>query len=111
VRTLGANLDPDRGHILLIAPDCSGSPQPGIAFSSPQADEKTVQFYMRDQVPLASVNDTSAEGDGGYLNFPSGIAAITARDVKTGLELATVSLHVRPGFISVSYVRPMMRQN
>jgi hypothetical protein len=110
-RTLGASLDPDRGHMMLISDDCSGAPQPGIVFSSPQADEKTVQFYMRDQVPLTSVKDTSAGGDGGYLNFPAGPGVVTATEAKTGTELATVRVRVRAGFISVAYIRPMMRQN
>jgi hypothetical protein len=106
---LGAGLDPTRGHMMLIADDCSGVPQAGVKFTSPQADKSTVQFYVRDQLPSTTAMDTPAEGDGGYLNFPSGTALITATEVKTNLMIATVSVLVRPGFITVSYIRPMPR--
>jgi hypothetical protein len=106
---LGSALDPARGHIMLIAEDCMGNALPGVAFSTPQADTKTVQFYVRDQVPTSSVKDTPPEGDGGYLNLPTGTIVITAKEVKTGIELATVTVLSRAGFISTLYIRPISR--
>jgi hypothetical protein len=106
---LGAGLDPTRGHMMLIADDCFGMPQAGVKFSSPQADRSTVQFYVLDQLPSTTAKQTPAAGDGGYLNFPAGTALITATEVASSLELATVSVLVRAGFISVAYIRPMPR--
>ena len=106
---LGAGLDPARGHMMLIADDCAGDTVAGITFASPQADPMTVQFYVRDQLPSTTAKDTADAGNGGYLNFPAGTTLITAKDDKSGLELATVSVLVRPGFITVSYIRPMSR--
>lgn len=108
---LGAALDSTRGHIMLVAEDCMGTALAGIVFSSPQADSKTVQFYVRDQVPtnVMSAPDTPAEGDGGYLNLPAGTVLISAKDRKTGLDLATVTVLIRAGYISVSYIRPIAR--
>lgn len=108
---LGASLDSTRGHIMLVAEDCMGTALAGIVFSSPQADSKTVQFYVRDQVPtnVMSAPDTPAEGDGGYLNLPVGTVLISAKDGKTGLDLATVTVLIRAGYISVSYIRPIAR--
>jgi hypothetical protein len=106
---LGAGLDPKRGHMMLIADDCFGMALSGVNFSSPQADKSTAQFYVRDQLPSTMASDTTNAGNGGYLNFPAGTALITAKDVKSGLELATVSILVRAGFISVSYIRPAAR--
>jgi hypothetical protein len=106
---LGAALDPVRGHIMLVAEDCMGNALAGVAFSTPQADMKSVQFYVRDQTPTTSVMDTPPEGTGGYMNLPPGVTAITAKEVKTGIELATVTVLIRAGFISMLYVRPISR--
>lgn len=106
---LGADLDPGRGHMMLIAEDCFGMAQPGVTFASPQADENTVQFYVRDLLPSTMAKETAEIGNGGYLNFPAGTAHITVEQVATKLMLATVSVVVRPGFISVSYIRPQAR--
>ena len=106
---LGAGLDPQRGHMMLIAHDCMGTPLPGVTFTSEQADKSTLQFYVQDQLPSAEAKQTPAAGDGGYVNFPAGTALITAKEVATGIELAKVSVLVRPGFISVLYIRPESR--
>lgn len=106
---LGAGLDPTRGHMMLIANDCATMTVGGVKFASPQSDRSTVQFYVRDQLPSPMAMDTPPTGEGGYLNFPAGTALITATEAKSGLELATVSVLVRPGFITVSYILPMQR--
>jgi hypothetical protein len=106
---LGVGLDPKRGHMMLISDDCFGMAVPGVSFTSPQADKSTVQFYVRDQLPSTMATDTADAGNGGYLNFPAGTAVISTREVKNGIDLATVSVLVRPGFISVSYIRPASR--
>jgi len=108
---LGGSLDPMRGHIMLVAEDCMGNALAGVSFTTPQADTKTIQFYVRDQVPIPtpSVTDTPPEGDGGYLNLPVGTAVVTAKDVKTGIELAAFTTLIRAGFISMTYIRPIAR--
>lgn len=106
---LGAALDPQRGHIMLVSEDCMGYGVPGVVFSSAQADARTVQFYVRDQTPTTSVMDTPAEGTGGFMNLPPGVVVINAKEMKSGIELATASVLIRAGFISMSYIRPMSR--
>jgi hypothetical protein len=68
-----------------------------------------VQFYVRDLLPSTSATDTADVGNGGYLNFPAGTAVISLKMSKTKLDLNTVSIVVRPGFISVAYIRPEQR--
>ena len=106
---LGAGIDPKRGNMMLIAEDCFGMALPGVMFSSPQQDKSTVQFYVRDLLPDPSAMATADVGNGGYLNFPAGTAVLNLKLVETGLDLATVSVLVRPGFISVAYIRPRPR--
>jgi hypothetical protein len=106
---LGAGIDDRRGHMMLIAEDCSGAALPGVRFSSPQKDATTVQFYVRDLLPSTSATETAEIGNGGYLNFPAGTAVLTLTKVDDGLKLTTASVHVRPNFISVAYIRPDRR--
>ena len=105
----GMPLNPMRGHMMLVADDCMGTTVANVAFSSPQKDETTIQFYVRDQVPLAEATSTTVEGAAGYLNFPPGTALITTTEMKLGLELGTASVLIRPGFVSVAYIQPQSR--
>lgn len=107
--SLGTSLDPERGHIMLVVEDCMGAAVPGVQFTSPQIDDRTVQFYTRDQIPTTSAMDTPPEGTAGFVNLPMGVAEITATELSTGVRLATVSVLVRPGAIAMSYVRPETR--
>ncbi len=106
---LGAGIDARRGHMMLIAEDCQGLPLPGVRFSSPQKDATTVQFYVRDLLPSTSAMETAEIGNGGYLNFPAGTAVLTLTKADNALKLTTVSVHVRPNFITVAYIRPDRR--
>lgn len=107
--SLGAGIDPERGHMMLIAEDCFGMALPGVTFMSPQRDDDTVQFYVRDVLPSTSATETAEIGNGGYLNFPAGTAVLQVDRVEDDLHLATVTVVVRAGFISVAYIRPQQR--
>ena len=52
---------------------------------------------------------TAEIGNGGYLNFPAGNAVIDLTLVAKKLKLTTVSVAVRPGFITIAYIRPELR--
>lgn len=106
---LGAGIDSKRGNLMLIAEDCMGMPLSGVTFTSPQRDMQTVQFYVRDLLPSTTAMDTAEVGNGGFLNFPAGTAVINLAQPKMNLDLATVSIVVRAGYISVAYIRPRAR--
>lgn len=106
---LGGTIDPRRGNLMLIAEDCMGMALAGVTFSSPQKDMQTVQFYVRDLLPSTTATDTAEIGNGGFLNFPAGTAVINLKHAKMMLDLATVSIVVRAGYISVAYIRPRSR--
>jgi hypothetical protein len=107
--TLGSRIDPMRGNMMLIAEDCMGMALPGATFSSPQADENTVQFYVRDLLPSTAATETADAGNGGYLNMPPGTVVLNLARAMPPLDLATISVSVRAGFISIAYVRPQSR--
>ncbi len=108
--SLGARLEDDRGHMMLIAEDCMGAALAGVSFQTPQADDKSVQFYVRNLLPSTSEKQTAEIGNGGFLNFPQGTAVINVDRMQDKLHLTTVSIVVRPMFISVAYMRPDLRE-
>ena len=107
--SLGSSLDPKRGHMMLIAEDCFGAALAGVSFTSNTADKSTIQFYVRDLLPSTTETQTAEIGNGGYLNFPAGNAVIDLTLVAKKLKLTTVSVAVRPGFITIAYIRPELR--
>jgi hypothetical protein len=107
--SLGARISSQRGHLMLISEDCFGMPLAGVKFESVQPDRTTIQFYVRDLLPSTTAKETADIGNGGYLNFPAGNAVISVSVVKSALKLTTFSVVVRPGFITVAYVRPDAR--
>lgn len=107
--SLGSRLSSERGHMMLVAEDCLGMALPGVSFTSTQPDRSTIQFYVRDLLPSTTAKETAEVGNGGFLNFPTGNAIIDVTLVKSMLKLTTFSVVVRPGFISVAYVRPDAR--
>ena len=109
--SLGAasGIDPMRGHMMLIAEDCEHDYVGGVSFSSKQKDDKTVQFYVQNELPTPGLTETTAMGQGGYLNFPVGTAILTLTKNDTKLVLTTTSVVIRAGFISVAFIPPMSR--
>lgn len=105
---LGSKLDPARGNMMLVAEDCFGMPLPGVSFET-KLDAKAVQLYVRDLLPTTTVQETDVVGNGGFLNYSPGNAVIGTVLRESGLKLSTVSLLVRPGFITVAYIRPELR--
>jgi hypothetical protein len=107
--SLGSRVDSTRGHMMLITEDCRRQPVEGVAFSSPQADAATTTFYVQDNLPSKDVEATFAAGQGGFLNFPAGVATLVLTQAKTGLVLNEVSVLVRAGYISVAFIPPRTR--
>jgi len=103
---IGARVDPTRGQLWLVVEDCFGTPLEGVSFQTLMRDPKTLGFYVRDLLPLPEAMETDGVGNGGFLNFPAGNAVVESILMRTGLKLTTSSVFVRPGHISVAYVRP-----
>jgi hypothetical protein len=95
---VGAAPDPERGHVLIALQSCLGT-APSVHLSAPKADDKTIAYYVQDGIPSADRDVTTAEGSGGFLNFPPGNAVV---DLSSGSldEVGSLSLTVRPGYIT-----------
>lgn len=99
---LGAELDPNRGHIYLNMLDCNGRAS-GVRVSSTAVASDTVTYYVLDGLPSGGLTATSSkDGAAGFLNYPTGNTAISVASERTGQEIGKISLVVRAGFITYS---------
>lgn len=96
---VGAELNPERGHILIAAKTCLGDSADAVSFVAPRADANCIPYYVLDGVPSADLTETTANGSGGFLNFPPGNATVVL-STESQSELHTVSLTIRPNFIT-----------
>ncbi len=107
---IGTAPDPDRGHILFNATSCLGA-APGLRLHASRVDDKCVSFYVSDRVPVADLDATVEDGDGGYLNFPVGNATLEVRTAKTDEPLVTFSFVVRKDTITTLNFTPRSSEN
>lgn len=102
---VGAEPDPERGHIVLSVASCVGNAA-GVRISAPRSDENSILYYVNDGFPTADLESTTKDGSGGFLNFRTGNATVTL--TTTGnLELSQMSLTVRSDTLSVVHFQPV----
>ena len=87
--------------------NCYG-PAEHLEVSSNRADDGTYVFYVLNGVPSADLTETTVEGSSGFLNFPSGNAAVTVTHAGTQQELAKFTYVVRPGYLTVARAQPYL---
>jgi hypothetical protein len=104
---VGAELLPDRGHILARVYNCLGKTAEGIRYSTSGGDGSTVPFYMIAGMPSTRESATDSAGNGGLLNVPTGSATLIGTVVASGRTLGSpLSMVVRPGRISYTGMVP-----
>jgi hypothetical protein len=102
---VGAQPDPERGHIVLSVASCVGNAA-GVRISAPRSDDKSILYYVNDGFPTADLEATTKDGSGGFLNFRTGNATVNL--TTTGnLELSQMSLTVRSDTLSVVHFQPL----
>ena len=102
---VGAAPDPERGHLFLTLLSCYGGAE-HIELSSNGADEDVIEYYVLDGVPSSDLTQTTKDGSGGFLNFPTGNTAVALTHAKTNVELAKLSYVIRAGFLTAATVQP-----
>jgi hypothetical protein len=98
------NLDPTKGpgHLFFTAYDCSDRFAYGVSFVLENTDGG-VQYYVLNQYPTTSAQQTDQSGAGGVVNVPSGDVAVAA--MLGNRMLAAFNVPVRPGADSTVFVR------
>jgi hypothetical protein len=104
----GAELMPDRGHLLARAYNCLGQTAEGVRLSSPEGDASTVAFYMIKGIPSTKQSETDSSGDGGLLNLRPGTATLTGT-LDNGDTIGPLSAMTRVGRITYTSLVPAPR--
>jgi hypothetical protein len=97
-------LDPARGFVLIRTFDCQGAPASGVELSS---DNDGQPFAFVDGFPVVGRDETSADGIGGFVNVPLGIAVLQGIVREHGTALSSASVIVRAGWFSYSDIEPL----
>jgi hypothetical protein len=106
----GGSWNAERGLVLLTARDCAANRAANVSYSLIGArDSSTYGFYTVQSYPSSSAKATEENGYGGLVNvFPSIVtnSATLAANTASAHEIASVSLLVRAGFITISDIAP-----
>ncbi len=101
---LGA--DTALGDVLLNSFDCAGKPASGISYTLSPSGSGAIPFYLSSGLPTRNAATTDATGYGGFVNVPAGTVTIKATEMKSGRNIQTLTLVVRPGASTWSKVIP-----
>ncbi|MEO6603761.1 MAG: hypothetical protein ABIQ16_28010 [Polyangiaceae bacterium] len=101
----GGTLLADRGIMLLTTTDCHQAPAANVSYSiGGTRDPATFVFYLFAGVPTTDTSVTDATGYGGLVNMPQGFSTITALLAPDQRKVGTISLLVRPGYVTYSQI-------
>lgn len=100
----GVELDPMLGHLLIRAFDCLGAPASGVELFSSVGG---LAFAFVDGLPSVGQVVTSAQGLGGFVNVPVGLAVLEGRRVEGARTLGQANVVVRSGWFTYGDVEPL----
>lgn len=93
-------LEPGMGHVFGLALDCQGKPTAGVTLKVDTVSPSTIGYYVASSgLPSATLGETSARGEAGYLNLPPGYVTITATSVDKG-KVGSVTALIKPDHIT-----------
>jgi hypothetical protein len=106
---LGVTPDPERGHMALVAWDCTLSPAPGVQFELVPDDSAAIRYYFAQQAPSLAPTQTGANpAIGGYVNVRGNTSVtVRAKVVASGSRVSSdLSFYVRPGTLTTGAMPP-----
>lgn len=101
-------VDPTRGTAILLSIDCGGASGAGVRFEVPDADAKSLEFYLINQAPTPppTATATDVDGFGGFFNLPVSSTVARAFRAKDDVYIGESSFHVMADTISYVLVVP-----
>lgn len=90
-------LDPQMGHLLLRAFDCTGTPAPNMRFTNNRGGQP---FAFVANQPALGQTVTDAQGTAGFINVLPGQAVVESVRVEDGRITRTSSGQVTPGWLT-----------
>jgi len=109
VSDLDVELSTEGGVALLTTQDCLGGFTAGVTYEAAAADPSTRVFYATDGLPSIRAEHTDDSGSGGFVNLPAGPVSVGGHLAGAENPFATVSLLIRPGFVSYGRLAPSSR--
>jgi hypothetical protein len=103
---IGGAISADRTVIMTTALDCLGRPAAGMVLSSPQADDRTVTYFLQGGLPSRTALTTDQDGAGGFVNVKAGGAVVTSTMAASNRQVGTVAVQTRPGHLTMVLVLP-----
>jgi hypothetical protein len=102
---MGTSADPERGHVLVDAHDCTFQLARDVSIAVGSADDGTVFGYGNPPDSNASATDQS--GIAVALNVPPGDVTVTGIVTTSAKTFATVQVPIRPGAVTSFGLEPM----
>ena len=100
---LGVPVDPTLGLVSVRALDCNSVAAPGVSLFKAGLG---IAWYFVGGLPSVTVGATGSDGLGGYVNTPVGVAQVDARTPDGDSIMGSLSLLVRPGWSTTTFMRP-----
>jgi hypothetical protein len=101
----GIEIEPTAGYVVMFSLDCSGRLTENVEFSLNNQDV-AVRYYFANNFPSITLETTTPDGIGGFVNVPGGVATVSATLASTGELVRTATLFVRSGWGSSIVLGP-----
>jgi hypothetical protein len=105
ISAAGAEYDPTKGNLFLVALNCDGIPASGITYRITEHQTEVTQLYVKDGAVTNTVFETDDSGIGGFIGVPAGFAEVEAFN-KRGDLVGSVGVVARAGFMTYSPLVP-----
>lgn len=99
----GVTLDPQLGHLLIRTFDCAGSRASDVELSN---ESGGAPFIFVDGLPLPGRNVTTEEGQGGFINVPTGFVKLQGTTLEGGRLISTATVSVRGNWLTYGDIEP-----
>ena len=93
----GVEIDPTGGYVTAFSLNCSGRLSESVALSMDNQGA-AVRYYFANNFPSTTLESTTTDGMGGFVNVPGGAITISATHADTGELVRTATLFVRGGW-------------
>lgn len=99
--------DPNLGHILGLAVDCTGATTAGVSARASVKDVKTVQYYYDgNDIPTLTGQETDSTGHVGFLNIPPGLDDLDLQVPSLAKKVGTYPVLVKKGTVTLIPLGP-----
>jgi hypothetical protein len=101
----GIQIEPTAGYVVIYSVNCAGRLSANVEFSLDNQGS-AVRYYFANSFPSITLEATTPDGMGGFVNVPGGGATVSATQGSTGELVRTATLFVRPGWGSSIVLGP-----